>query len=193
MASIYDLLEAPVSAQIRKADELALGSVQAQLDAVPTAAATERDVANIIFNTRQGGISGGANLLRSREAAGQANQIRMSNRGEAADRALAAASQMGEFSMRGAEEVALAESFLQEQRTAGIPGDRIIRSLERLYYTMTTAQGRATVLALIGDEAIEHGQSLSSTASSYPEELIGTGEKIYSEGISDLGEAYGDV
>lgn len=192
MASIYDLLEAPVSDQIRKADELALGSVQAQLDAVPTAAATERDVANIIFNTRQGGISGGANLLRSREAAGQANQIRMSNRGAAADRALAAASQMGEFAMRGAQEVALAETFLQEQRTAGIDGERIMRSLQRLYYTMTTEQGRAAVLAMMGDEQIEHGQAKGNTnTGAYPGMLIDEGQDLYEEGISGLGEAYG--
>ncbi len=108
---------APVSASVRRADELSLDAVQAQLDAVPTAGASERDVANLVFGTRVGGVPGsGSNLLRSREAASTANQIRAQNRAIAADRATAAAGMMGEFAMRASEESAYAESVLNQLR-----------------------------------------------------------------------------
>ena len=191
MATIYDLLEAPVSASVRRADELALGSVQAQLDAVPTAGASERDVANLVFSTRVGGVPGsGSNLLRSREAASTANQIRAQNRAIAADRATAAAAQMGEFAMRASEESAYAESVLNELRAAGEPGDRIIRQLNRVKATMTTDAGRAYVDNLIADETLEYEQSKNlglfgnPIASSVKQAVIDT--------QSALGEAYGE-
>tara|TARA_Y100000114_G_scaffold56942_1_gene52118 strand:- start:9357 stop:9938 length:582 start_codon:yes stop_codon:yes gene_type:complete len=193
MATIYDLLEAPVSASVRRADELALGSVQAQLDAVPTAGASERDVANLVFSTRVGGVPGsGSNLLRSREAASTANQIRAQNRAIAADRATAAAAQMGEFAMRASEESAYAESVLQELRAAGVPGDRIIRQLNRLKATMTTDAGRAYVDNLIADEELEYAQSRGKGFGKFGDPVSFFTKQAVVDTESALGEAFGE-
>lgn len=233
MASIFDLMEAPIASQIRESDRQILGSVQAQRDAaqaqldaaqaqydaaavqgdaVPTAGATERDVANLVFSTRVGGVPGsGSNLLRSREAASTANQIRAQNRAIAADRAAMAAqlraggaglyegaaglyqvgaTQMSEFAMRAAEESAYAESVLMEMRKAGEPGDRIIRQLNRVKSTMTTDAGRAYVDALIADETLEHEQSKELGIFGNP--IAYSVKQAVIDTQSALGEAYGE-
>jgi hypothetical protein len=186
MATIYEILEAPVSASIRRADEMALDAVQAQLDAVPTAGASERDVANLVFSTRVGGVPGsGSNLLRSREAASTANQIRAQNRAAAADRATAASGMMGEFAMRASEESAYAESVLQEMRAADQPGTKIINALKRVKQTMTTAAGRAYVDYLIADEELEYDRSRGV-------DDLGPQKNEVAKAGSALGEAYGE-
>jgi hypothetical protein len=232
MASIFDLMEAPIASQIRESDRQILGSVQAardaaqaqrdaaqaqldaaavQGDAVPTAGATERDIANLVFSSRVGGVPGsGSNLLRSREAASTANQIRAQNRAIAADRAAmaaqlregaaglyqgaaalqqGAATQMGEFAMRAAEESAYAESVLQEMRAAGEPGDRIMRVLNRLKATMTTDAGRAFVDNLILDESIEYRESQAKKGSTV---YIPEADYAEVESATALGQAYGE-
>ena len=191
MATKYELLNLPVSESIRYADELALDSVQKQLDAIPTAGATEGDVANLIFGTRVGGVPGsGSNLLRSREGASAANQIRLQNRAIAADRAAQAAQGMGEFAMRASEESAYAESVLQELRAAGVSGDRIVRQLNRLKATMTTDAGRAYVDDLIADEKIEYAES--GQASFADRSNISGLQREQEETAFALGSAFGE-
>lgn len=193
MATEYELLNLPVSSSIRRADELSLDAVQAQLDAVPSAGASERDVANLVFGTRVGGVPGsGSNLLRSREAASAANQIRLQNRAIAADRATAAAGMMGEFAMRASEESSYAESVLNELRAAGEPGDRIVRALKRVKATMTTEAGRAYVDNLIADEELEYAQSKGKGFGKFGDPVDFFTKQAVVDTESALGEAFGE-
>ena len=55
------------------------------LDAVPPPGAADRDIANLLFASRVDGVPGsGANALLARQGAREANQIRLDNRGAAA-------------------------------------------------------------------------------------------------------------
>lgn len=129
------------------------------LDAVPPPGAADRDIANLLFASRVDGVPGsGANALLARQGAREANQIRLDNRGAAAQ-AMEKAAAVGlggtqlaqTIANRPMEEIRFLDAQVETMLSGGLSELQVAKFVERQALVLESDAAKEYARILVGD------------------------------------------